>query len=466
MLLVFLFAAVSFILSLILTPIWRTAALNWGLVDHPDQGRKLHHFAIARAGGPAILSAYVLTFGAMFLVPPGVHFPLALRIAPAVLMVFLTGLADDVWNIQPWQKFLGQIAASMLAYAGGVHLAWRGHELPGWVGFPATVFWLVLCSNAVNLIDGLDGLAAGVGLFATLTTLVAALLQNNLDLALAVAPLAGCLLGFLRYNFNPATVFLGDSGSLLIGFFLGCCSVIWSEKAATILGMTAPGLALSIPLLDTLLAVARRFLRGKPIFGADRGHIHHRLLDRGLTPRRAALLIYVICAVGAVLSLLMMDRRLEGIVVVLFCLAAWFGVQHLAYPEFSLLSQMLKGGEFTRLLNSHVELRAVEGRMAKASTIEECWVVVQEAGRGFGFDSIEMEMDGRRFQYRSSGIQRSWEMRVPICEFNHLTLRRSFGVEAEHEAVAAFADLMRKTLEGKAAEWNTNEVPQCIELGG
>src|SRR5437764_1589081 len=137
----------------------------------------------------------------------------------------------------------------------------------------------------MNLIDGLDGLASGIGLFASATALLAALLQNNIALAYATVPLVGCLLGFLRFNFNPATIFLGDCGSLFIGFLLGCYGVLWSQKSATILGMTAPLMALSIPLLDTTIAIIRRFVRQQPIFSGDRDHIHHRLLDRGLTPR-------------------------------------------------------------------------------------------------------------------------------------------------------------------------------------
>src|SRR5262249_32959422 len=154
--------------------------------------------------------------------------------------------------------------------------------------------WLILCSNAFNLIDGVDGLAAGVGLTATTATLAAGLLHGDWMLGFVTAPLAGCLLGFLRYNFNPASIFLGDSGSLLIGFLLGCYGVIWSQKSVTMLGMAAPALVMALPLLEVGLSVVRRFLRNEPIFAGDRGHIHHRLLDRGLSPRRVAISLYVV----------------------------------------------------------------------------------------------------------------------------------------------------------------------------
>jgi UDP-N-acetylmuramyl pentapeptide phosphotransferase/UDP-N-acetylglucosamine-1-phosphate transferase len=138
--------------------------------------------------------------------------------------------------------------------------------------------------NAVNLVDGMDGLAAGVGFFATVTTLIAALIHQNLELAIVTVPMAGALLGFLRYNFNPASIFLGDSGSLLVGLLLGCYAALWSQKSATMLGMAAPLMALAIPLLETSLSILRRALRNRPVFGADAGHIHHKLLEQGLTP--------------------------------------------------------------------------------------------------------------------------------------------------------------------------------------
>ena len=175
---------------------------------------------------------------------------------------------------------------------GGVRiLSIAGAPTEAWWNIPLTILWLLACMNAFNLVDGLDGLAAGVGLFATLTVFAAAMMQHNMVLAVATFPLAGAMLAFLCYNFNPATIFLGDSGALLIGFLLGCYAAIWSNKSATLLGMTAPLMALSIPLLDVALAIVRRFLRRQPIFTADRGHIHHRLLDRGFTPRRVVLVL-------------------------------------------------------------------------------------------------------------------------------------------------------------------------------
>src|SRR5712692_312642 len=262
----FLFlAAISSVICLLLTPLCRDIFLRAGLLDQPDHVRKTHAKAIPRIGGIPIAIAYVGSFG-LLLVSPfhsgsvlEQYLPLVWKLLPAVGLIFATGLIDDLIGLKSWQKLLGQVAAALCAYWGGVQVPGiAGHLTHTVLSLPLTVAWLVICANAFNLIDGVDGLATGLGLFATLTMLVAGLVQNNAPLALATAPLAGALLGFLRYNFNPASIFLGDCGSLSIGFLLGCYGVIWSQKSATMLGMTAPLMALSIPLLDTCLAVGRR----------------------------------------------------------------------------------------------------------------------------------------------------------------------------------------------------------------
>lgn len=309
---------VAFVSSLLLTPAVRHFARRWNILDHPGE-RKIHLRPVPRIGGVAVALAYFVAYGALFVIGPRDSQVLwsaradISRILPAAIVIFAVGLLDDIHDLRPWQKLIGQFAAAALAYRGGVHIGGFGSGgMAEWWSFPATASWLLLCTNAVNLIDGVDGLAAGVGFFATCTTLLAALLQRNAVLALAIAPLAGALLGFLRFNFNPATIFLGDSGSLFIGFLLGCYGVLWSQKSATILGMAVPLMTLAIPLLDTSLAIGRRLLSNQPIFAADRAHIHHRLLDRGLNPRNAALLLYAFCTLAGIVSLLMTSYLGQG----------------------------------------------------------------------------------------------------------------------------------------------------------
>jgi UDP-GlcNAc:undecaprenyl-phosphate GlcNAc-1-phosphate transferase len=293
----FLFlAASSLLICLALTPLCRDLFRRAGVLDHPDQSRKTHARPIPRMGGIPIAIAYAGSFGLLLLSPLHAgsilseHLPLVCKLLPAAALIFATGLIDDLVGLKSWQKLIGQVAAAVCAYWGGVQvLGIAGHLTNSWWSLPLTLAWLVGCANAFNLIDGVDGLATGLGLFATITSLIAALAQGNLELALAIVPLAGALLGFLRYNFNPASIFLGDSGSLLVGFLLGCYGVLWSQKSATLLAMTAPMMALAIPILDVCLSIVRRYLSHRPIFAADRGHIHHRLLDRGLSPRRGCL---------------------------------------------------------------------------------------------------------------------------------------------------------------------------------
>ena len=261
----------SFALSLFLTPLVRNQARRLGLVDMPDGHRKIHRTPVPRVGGVAILAATVGAYALLLLAGLSAgHIvlsgaPFAVRLLPAVIIIFGVGLADDIFAIRPWYKLAAQIAAATLVWFSGIRLeAIGGHPFSVTLSFVLTIAWIVACSNAVNLIDGVDGLAAGVGLFATITTLIAGLLHNNLDLVFATVPLAGALIGFLRYNFNPASIFLGDCGSLTLGFLLGCYGIVWSEKSTTLLSMTAPLLALSVPLLDAGIAIARRFLRNQP----------------------------------------------------------------------------------------------------------------------------------------------------------------------------------------------------------
>ena len=424
-----LLAFSSFILALFLTPLVRNLARRLGIVDEPGDVRRLHSDAIPRLGGIAVFAAYLGAFGILFLVDflagriVREAFPMVLRLAPAVLVVFAVGLMDDLRGLTPLQKFVGQLVAAVLViWGGGVLVSGiAGWEAPLWLAVPLTLVWLVGCANAFNLIDGVDGLAVGVGLFATVTMVLVALMGDNVTLALATIPLAGALLGFLRFNFNPATIFVGDCGSLTIGFLLGCYGVLWSQKSATILGMTAPLMALAVPLLDTALSMARRFLRGRPIYEADRGHIHHRLLARGLTQRKVALLLYGAAAFGALLSVLQnaLKDQYTGLVVVLFCVAAWIGVQHLGYVEFGVAGRMFVDGAIRRHLTSQLTLRAFEDALKAAATPEDCWSAIREACRKFGFTHAELQFNGHRFaetlvvSVSSEGWHVQWETVPP-----------------------------------------------------
>ncbi len=450
MYLILTLGAISVVLALILTPIVRDRLGKW-FMDHPDGVRKKHATAVPRVGGIAIVLAYVGTFAIAFALPFSYTYllrralPNILHLALAGSVIFLTGVLDDRLRLSAWKKLAGITGAAVLAYAAGIrvdiHIL---HSLPAWPGleFALTVIWLVGCTNAFNLIDGMDGLAAGVGLVAAVTMLIAALTQGNLPLALATMPLAGCLLGFLRYNFSGASVFLGDSGSLLIGFLLGCYGALWSEKSVTLVALTVPLLAVSIPLLEVVLSIARRYLRYRPIFEADRGHIHHKLLERGLSPKGVVLTIYAFGGGVALLSLVATSLRnqFSGLIVVVFCAAAWMGIQHLGYTEFAMAGRLFLQGGFRRIIDFETRLVEFEKTLARAAGIEECWIRIRSGSREFGFQGVRMNLEGvvfEDFERRDSG--RLWELRIPLTDAQNVNFFRDLENETSPIVLSAFA---------------------------
>lgn len=382
--------------SLLLTPAIRNLSLRLGLVDEPDNIRKFHTRKIPRVGGIAVILSYLLAFITLLMTPgfrenPLVELPGKWWLLAALSVVFATGLVDDLLALLPKHKMAGQVLASLLAWLGGIQIhLFHGMSLDVWVSLPVTVIWLLVCANAFNLIDGLDGLAAGAGLFATLTIIGAALLDHNLALILITVPLAGCLLGFLRYNFNPASIFLGDCGSLTIGFLLGSFGVLWSQKISTFLGLSAPLMAMSLPLVDTSLAVARRFLRNRPIFSGDRGHIHHRLLDRGKSPRQTTLVLYVVCGAAALLSLAQqqLHRQLGALVILIFCGVVWAGVHYLGYLEFGFARRFFATGTLFRLIDDQIRLHALESSLREAGSEHEALDLIRRTCHELGFTEV------------------------------------------------------------------------------
>jgi len=463
----------AFIVSLVLTPICRDVFRSYGVVDQPDAKRKVHRYPIPRVGGLAIAVSYLVAY---VLVRPEEGSPLAQqlslvwRLLPGAALAFGIGLLDDLFNLRAWIKLLGQIAAAGLACAGGVRIVSIATvPTEAWWNIPLTMLWLLACMNAFNLVDGLDGLAVGVGLFATLTVFTAAMMQHNMVLAVATFPLAGALLAFLCYNFNPATIFLGDSGSLLIGFLLGCYAAIWSNKSATLLGMTAPLMALSIPLLDVGLAIVRRFLRHQPIFTADRGHIHHRLLDRGFTPRRVVLMLYGLCGLAAAFSLLQgVVHSSSGALLVLFGVFVLLGVQYLGYAEFDLAGRLLFSGEFQRSVSAQLDLRKFRAALAAAGPPASCWEVIREACGKFGFQQVRLCLAGEIYEYSAENPETPcWTVRVPLANGDYAVLARPFASPVLPMVVAPFVDSLRETLVEKFPEIAAHEAgPAAVSIAG
>jgi UDP-GlcNAc:undecaprenyl-phosphate/decaprenyl-phosphate GlcNAc-1-phosphate transferase len=480
MFLILTLGVLSVLLALTLTPVIRDRIGKLGFLDHPDGVRKRHAAAVPRVGGIAIVLAYVSTFAIAFGLPFSythvLHgaLPHILHLGLAGSVVFVTGVLDDRLRLSAWKKLTGMAAAAVLAYAAGIrvdiHIL---HSLPAWpgLGFALTVIWLIGCTNAFNLIDGMDGLAAGVGLMATVTMLIAALTQGNLPLALATMPLAGSLLGFLRYNFNGASVFLGDSGSLLIGFLLGCFGALWSEKSVTLVALTVPVLAVSIPLLEVVLSILRRFLRNRPIFEADRGHIHHKLLERGLSPRGAVLTIYAFGGVVAVLSLVASSLRNQysGLIVLVFCAAAWMGIQRLGYTEFAMAGRLFLQGGFRRIIDFETRLVEFEKALARAKGVEECWIRIRSGSREFGFQGVRMNFEGLVFEdFQRGDPTRLWELRIPLTESRTVNFFHDLGIETSSIVLSAFATAvehgMRTCIERRRQEAINSRAAEVVRM--
>ncbi|MGD0966595.1 MAG: MraY family glycosyltransferase, partial [Candidatus Acidiferrales bacterium] len=342
------------LLSLLLTRWVGRAATARGWVKVPKLDRHVHTRPVPVLGGVAIYASFMAVCIAAFTVPIWTRFPFGMPVIKTVgilgpaLIIFLLGLYDDLHSIGPYRKFGVQAIAAVLLYLSGfgIHqldLFSAGHILQTAVGLPLTVVWVLLITNAFNLIDGLDGLAAGSALFSTVVVLAVSLLIPNPMVTYLTIALAGAILGFLRFNFHPASIFLGDSGSLFIGFMLSALALAGSQKAPTMVAVAIPVVCFGLPIVDVTLSIVRRFLGGKPLFTGDSDHIHHKLLKRGLSQRAAVLVLYIASAGFALLSLFLIhDAGMIGLVLLIIGIGVWLGVQHLHYAEFAELQDLIR----------------------------------------------------------------------------------------------------------------------------
>jgi UDP-GlcNAc:undecaprenyl-phosphate GlcNAc-1-phosphate transferase len=304
---------VGALITVALTPIVRILSERFGLVDEPG-GRKVHTKAISRLGGIAIFIGFSAALAAQVvgerllgwrevLTVDGMQLP---GVLAGMLVIFLVGVVDDIITLNPGSKFIGQLAAAGIVIAAGVRIDYVGNPAGGGLvalglmGIPVTLIYIVGFTNVINLIDGLDGLAAGVSAIAATSFLVMAVATNQLAAAALAAALIGACLGFLRYNFNPASIFMGDSGAMFLGFALATISLLGVMKSVAAITLAVPLLTIGVPIFDTASAIVRRLLHRQPIQAADKGHIHHRLLGRGFDQRQTVLIIYFWSAALAV----------------------------------------------------------------------------------------------------------------------------------------------------------------------
>ncbi len=356
--------AFSLVVSFVATREVRDLATHRGWVSLPQEGRHVHQTPLPRLGGVAIFLAFSFSLGmwlGLSLIFPRIIDGLApatiLRIYVPACLIFCLGIYDDLRGAGPYSKFAVQAIAAAMLFAGGMRvldlpLIFGSHSLPWFVGLPLTVLWVVAVTNAFNLIDGLDGLAAGSALFSTMVVFVVSLVTHSWLVSLMSVTLAGAVLGFLRFNFNPATIFLGDSGSLFIGFMLSALALAGAQKAPTFVAVAIPVVSFGLPILETLLSILRRLISGRPVFTADREHIHHKLLQMGFSHRQVVIVLYAVSAVFAMLSLFLLwpTGSTLGLVLAVVGTGVWLGVQHLNYLEF---------GELRRVAHRTIEQRQI-----------------------------------------------------------------------------------------------------------
>ena len=321
----------AFLFALVATPLVKKLAVQYDLVDEPSD-RKVHELALPRIGGVAIFLAFLFPFTLFFLfnlqsaaldlIVTDDH---VTGFVIGAIIVFLVGLLDDIKKLSPAIKFGGQVLAALIAYywgfrIGAVSIPFTDGVSLGCLSLPITLFWFVLVINAINLIDGLDGLAAGICFFVSLAMLFVCTVNNRIFEALAFASLAGSLLGFLRYNFNPASIFMGDCGSYFLGYTLAALSIHGSIKGQFATAMLIPVIAMGVPLIDTLWAPLRRFVLGRKMFRPDRKHVHHQLIKLGYTQRRAVLTIYVFTIILGVAAITIVHAQNDTAALILFVL--------------------------------------------------------------------------------------------------------------------------------------------------
>lgn len=334
----------AFFISAILTPIIRTRCQQRNVLDFPTLARKIHTHPIPRLGGIAIYSGFFLSLLSIFLADKLVHslfiahLDILLSLFVTSSFVFAIGIYDDIHGATVFQKLSVQTLAALLIYFLGfkiniIAIPFVGQVALGVWGLPLTILWLVGVTNAINFTDGVDGVASGVGFFSVSTIFILSLFLHHTLTACFAAALAGGIFGFALYNFAPASIFMGDSGSLFIGFMIAAISLHGSQKSSTAVVLLIPVVALGVPIADTLLAIIRRVGSGQSPFTADKEHIHHKLLGMGFSSRQVAFILYGACCLLGVTALLMTAVNNQVLTLILLILSVMTigGVKMLGY---------------------------------------------------------------------------------------------------------------------------------------
>ncbi len=314
---VFLGLICAGLISLTVTPIVRVFAYKIGAVDVPKDNRRMHKKPMPLLGGLSIFLGFTIS-GLLFC-----------ELTPSMiaawfggLLIITIGILDDKYALNAWIKLIGQIAAAAVAVGlGGVqidHINLFGKYIHfGVLAIPITILWIVGMTNAINLIDGLDGLACGVSAISSTSLLIVTLMHADLTVAMLTAILTGACIGFLPFNRNPAKIFMGDTGALFLGYMLSVLSIIGVFKTTAVVSFLIPVIIFGYPLFDTVFAFARRILQGRSPFSADRGHLHHRIIDMGFNVRQSVSILYCICSILGILAIMLTEQRTAASLIIL-----------------------------------------------------------------------------------------------------------------------------------------------------
>lgn len=416
-----IFFALACVTSLILTALVRELAPRIGLTDRPDSHRKLHRKTMPLGGGMAILLATVSVLGVVLIQPNPFcadlwnHWSLLSSLAMAGAVIVVVGLVDDRLGLRGWHKLVGQIvAASILIHQGlvihGVQIL--GLEVQfGWFAIPVTLFWLLGAVNALNLLDGVDGLATMMGIILVSTIAVMAVATDHPEVVIVGFVFAGSLVGFMRFNFPPATIFLGDAGSMLIGLVVGALAIQGSLKGAGTVLLGAPLAVWAIPIFDSTAAILRRKLTGRSIYTTDRGHLHHRLLNLLGSNRRVLAWLAICCALTSVAALFSVFFK-SDMIALLTCSA--IVVIFIATGIFGRAELLLLGTRLRRVSRSLMMPNGAKQGTARETAVrlqgslqwELLWERLVESAEEMGLTEIRLEVNSPAEQ---EGYHASWE---------------------------------------------------------
>jgi len=426
------------ILSLLLTPLIIRAASALRLYDAPDGVRRLHDSPVPRLGGvavylsAAVVSIVVILIGARVFWTNGVISDYEWRMLTGLLfgsaILFTVGLIDDVRPLPPSVKFAAQVVAALVAIYFGLRLnrATLGYGEGVRVGIlsaPLILLWIIGVTNAYNLIDGLNGLAGGIALVACATILAVSLGLGNIAVLIPAAALTGALLGFLRFNFPKARIFLGDAGSMSIGFLLAMLLLKAAEVPGPSVLVAVPILAMCVPLLDLTLAIIRRWLRGVPLSGADARHIHHRLMALGLTQQRTAIVLWCLAAGMAAFGLVIafsapyVATSIAMAALVGLSILIIYGTNLLSYDELIVAGEVLltAPSRFRRVISDQILAHDLTARIQSARAQEEVSALLASTAPSFGFLKMELVREPYAVLNADDGLTKwAWKLEYPL----------------------------------------------------